>query len=81
MQKAQLKSIADQLEYVTLKTAEQEIGVTRVTLRKYLDQLGVKPKSFHIGDRSLYISRETVNRLKKLKRNPALLEQLQSSQT
>jgi len=81
MQQAQLKSIADQLEYVSLKTAEQEIGVTRVTLRKYLVQLGVKPKSFHIGDRSLYISRETVNRLKKLKRNPALLEQLQSSQT
>jgi len=81
MQQAQLKSIADQLEYVSLKTAEQEIGVTRVTLRKYLVQLGVKPKSFDIGDRSLYISRETVNRLKKLKRNPALLEQLQSSQT
>lgn len=81
MQQVQLQSIADQPEYVTLKTAEQEIGITRVTLRKYLYRLGIKPKSFHIGDRSLYISRESVNRLKKLKQNPALLEQLQSLQS
>ncbi len=81
MQKVQLQSIADQHEYVTLKIAEQEIGITRVTLRKYLHSLEIQPKSFHIGDRSLYISRETVNRLKKLKQNPALLEQLQALQS
>lgn len=78
MQQVKLQSIADQPEYLTLKAAEREIGITRVTLRKYLDQLRIKPISFHIGDRSLYISLEAVDRLKKLKQNPALLDQLQS---
>ncbi len=67
---------ADQPEYVTLKTAEKEIGITRVTLRKYLKKLDIKPRSFHIGNRSLYISRVDLERVRKLKQNPALLEQL-----
>lgn len=67
---------ADQSEYVTLKTAEKEIGITRITLRKYLNKLDIKPRSFHIGNRSLYISREDLERVRKLKQNPALLEQL-----
>ncbi len=78
MHQVKLQSIASQPEYVTLKVAEKEVGITRVTLRKYLDQLKIKPISFHIGDRSLYISLEAVDRLKKLKQNPALLEQLKS---
>ena len=68
----------DQPEYVTLKTAEQEIGITRVTLKKYLNKLNITPRAFHIGDRSLYISRNDLERVKKLKQKPALLEQLRS---
>jgi hypothetical protein len=67
---------ANPLEFVTLKTAEQELGITRVTLRKYLSQLGIEPRSFHIRNRSLYISREELERAKQLKQNPTLLEQL-----
>ncbi len=63
-------------QFVTLKTAEQEIGITRVTLRKYLAQLGIEPQSFHIRDRSLYISLEELELVKQLKQNPAMLEQL-----
>jgi hypothetical protein len=62
--------------YVTLKAAEQEIGVTRITLKKYLTQLGINPRSFHIRDRSLYISHEELQRVKQLKQNPTMLEQL-----
>ncbi len=68
----------DQPAFVTLKAAEQEIGITRVTLRKYLQQLGIEARSFHIGDRSLYISQEEKERVKKLKQNPTLIEQLRS---
>lgn len=63
-------------EYVTLKEAEREVGVTRVTLKRYLNRLGIEPVSFHIKNRSLYISREALGRVMKLKQNPALLEQL-----
>jgi len=68
----------DPTEFVTLKTAEAELEITRVTLRKYLDRLGIEPRSFHIRDRSLYISREELERVKQLKQNPGLLEQLRS---
>jgi response regulator of citrate/malate metabolism len=44
--------------FVTLKEAEQDVGITRVSLRKYLRQLSIEPRSFHIGNRSLYISTE-----------------------
>src|SRR6266496_575872 len=63
-------------EFVTLKSAEAELGITRVTLRRYLQQLGIEPRSFHIRDRSLYISREELERVKQLKQHPGLLEQL-----
>ncbi|GHO91551.1 hypothetical protein KSF_015990 [Reticulibacter mediterranei] len=63
-------------EFVTLKFAETELGITRVTLRRYLKHLGVETRSFHIRDRSLYISREELERVKQLKQNPALLEHL-----
>jgi predicted DNA-binding transcriptional regulator AlpA len=72
----QQHAMMDQSKYVTMKTAEREIGITRVTLRKYLNKLNITPRSFHIGDRSLYISRKDLERVKKLKQNPALLEQL-----
>lgn len=62
--------------YVALKAAEAELGITRVTLRRYLKQLGIEPKTFHIRDRSLYISREELELVKHLKENPALLEHL-----
>jgi hypothetical protein len=60
--------------YVLLKTSEAELGITRVTLRRYLKQLGIEPRSFHIQDRSLYISREELERVRQLKQNPTLLE-------
>jgi hypothetical protein len=67
-------------QYITLKTTEQEIGITRVTLRKYLAQLGIEPRSWHIGDRSLYISQDEKERVKQLKEHPYLLEHLQQEQ-
>lgn len=69
---------SEQATYVTLQAAEREIGITRVTLRKYLNKLGIEPKSWHIGDRSLYISQDEKERVKKLKQNPSLLEQLRT---
>lgn len=65
-------------EYITLKIAEKELGITRVTLKKYLSQLGITPTSFHIRDRSLYISQEELERVKQLKQNPGLLGQLRN---
>jgi len=67
-------------QYVSLKTTEQEIGITRVTLRKYLAQLGIEPRSWHIGDRSLYISQGEKERVKQLKAHPYLLEHLRQEQ-
>ncbi len=63
-------------EYVTLKAAQAELGITRVTLRRYLGQLGIEPRAFHIRDRSLYIAREELERVRQLKQNPGLLERL-----
>lgn len=63
-------------KYVTLKEAESELGMTRVTLRRYLKQLGIEPRAFHIRNRSLYISQEELELVKQLKHNPALLEHL-----
>lgn len=67
--------------FITLKTAEQEIGISRVTLRKYMARLGIEPRTWHIGDRSLYISQEETERIRRLKENPGLLEQLRSPAT
>jgi len=64
--------------YTSLSDAEQEIGISRVTLRKYLGQLNIEPRSFGIGGRTLYISNDEKERLKKLKHNPSLLESLKS---
>ncbi|HZU03373.1 MAG TPA: hypothetical protein VFA10_27145 [Ktedonobacteraceae bacterium] len=65
-------------EYASLTEAEQEIGVSRVTLRKYLRQLGVEPRSFGIGGRTLYISNREKELVKQLKQNPSLLEFLKN---
>jgi hypothetical protein len=70
------KSFSDSPEFVTLKTTQAELSMTRVTLRRYLKQLGIEPRAFHIRDRSLYISREELERVRQLKQNPALLEHL-----
>ncbi len=67
---------ADSAEFVPLKTVVLEIGISRITLKKYLSQLGIQPRSFHIRDRSLYISREEFERVKQLRQNPTLLERL-----
>ena len=64
--------------YVTLLTVQREVGVSRGTLKKYLTYLGIEPVCFHIGTRSLYISREAMTQVKHLKQNPALLAQLPS---
>ena len=66
----------EQDEYVTLLAVQREVGVTRETLRKYLVYLGIEPLCFHIGTRSLYISRDAMERVKQLKRNPTLLHRL-----
>lgn len=62
--------------HVTLLTVQREVGITRGTLKKYLSYLGIEPICFHIGTRSLYISREAMDQVKRLKENPALLAQL-----
>lgn len=62
--------------YIRLKAAEAELGITRVTLRRYLKRLGIEPRAFHIRDRSLYISQEEFELVKRLKLNPALLDHL-----
>lgn len=64
--------------YVSLSEAEQEVGISRVTLRKYLGQLGIEPRSFGIGGRTLFISTDEKERVKRLKHNPSLLESLKS---
>jgi hypothetical protein len=79
MSDEQSRTKPDPAAYVTLKEAEREVGVTRVTLKRYLSRLGIEPVSFHIKNRSLYISRDALEKVTKLKENPALLEQLRSS--
>jgi hypothetical protein len=64
--------------YVALLTVQREVGVSCGTLKKYLSYLGVEPICFHIDTRSLYISREAMAQVKRLKQNPALLAQLPS---
>ena len=64
--------------YVSLSETEQEVGISRVTLRKYLSQLGIEPRSFGIGGRTLYISKDEKERVKRLKHNPSLLESLKT---
>ena len=63
-----------------LKEAEHDIGISRVTLRKYMAQLGIEPRSWHVGDRSLYISQAEKERIQQLKQRPSLLEQLRREQ-
>ena len=62
--------------YVTLLTVQREVGITRGTLKKYLAYLEIEPICFHIGTRSLYISREAMALVARLKQNPALLAHL-----
>ena len=64
--------------YLTLLAVQREVGISRGTLKKYLTYLGIEPICFHIGTRSLYISREAMAQVKHLKQNPALLAQLPS---
>lgn len=64
--------------HMTLLAAQHEVGVSRGTLKKYLTYLGIEPLCFHIGTRSLYISREAMGQVKHLKQNPALRAQLPS---
>lgn len=66
----------EEASYVTLLTVQREVGITRATLKKYLTYLGIEPICFHIGTRSLYISREAMDQVKLLKRNPSLLASL-----
>jgi hypothetical protein len=69
-------SEGEQSAYVTLTIAQSEVGVSRGTLKKYLAFLGIDPVCFHIGTRSLYISRNDLERVKHLKRNPSVLVHL-----
>ena len=73
------RSDAELEEYLTLLAVQQEVGITRGTLKKYLAFLGIEPICFHIGTRSLYISREAMARVKQLKENPGLLTHLRSA--
>lgn len=76
MQPQEQAITAEESRYTSLSDAEQEIGISRVTLRKYLRQLNIEPRSFGIGGRTLYISNDDKERIKKLKHNPSLLESL-----
>jgi hypothetical protein len=67
--------------HVTLLKVEREVGLTCGTLKKYLTYLGIEPICFHIGTRSLYVSREAIVLVQRLKENPALLAQLPSLNT
>jgi hypothetical protein len=69
---------AEQGAYMTLLTVQQEVGITRGTLKKYLAILHIEPVCFHISTRSLYISRDAMALVKQLKQNPALLAHLLS---
>ena len=73
------KPDAEAEEYITLLAVQQEVGITRGTLKKYLAVLGIEPICLHIGTRSLYISREAMDRVKQLKEKPGLLSQLRSA--
>jgi hypothetical protein len=64
--------------YVTLLAVQHEVGLSRGTLKKYLAYLGIEPICFHIGTRSLYISREAMTLVQQQKQNPALLAQVPS---
>ncbi|GAC1347638.1 MAG: hypothetical protein NVSMB27_13500 [Ktedonobacteraceae bacterium] len=66
----------EQSAYVTLLTVQCEIGITRGTLKKYLTYLGLEPICFHIGTRSLYISRKAMTLMQHLKQHPAPLAHL-----
>jgi hypothetical protein len=71
----------EQPAYVTLTVVQGEVGITRGTLKKYLAFLRIEPVCFHIGTRSLYISRDELERVKQLKRNPTVLAHLKSAVT
>jgi hypothetical protein len=45
---------------VTLLAVQREIGIARGTLEHYLSSLSIEPMCFHIGARSLSISREVL---------------------
>ncbi|GAC1432716.1 MAG: hypothetical protein PVS3B3_16560 [Ktedonobacteraceae bacterium] len=64
--------------HMTLLAAQRELGVSRGTLKEYLIYLGIEPLCFHIGTRSLCISRNAMGQVKHLKQKPALLVQLPS---
>jgi hypothetical protein len=59
---------AESSAYVTLLVVQREVGVSCGTLKKYLTYLGIVPICFHIGTRSLYISREAMDQVKRLSR-------------
>ncbi|HET8842228.1 MAG TPA: hypothetical protein VFN35_12210 [Ktedonobacteraceae bacterium] len=64
--------------HVTLLTVQREVGITRVILRKYPMYLGIEPICFHIGTRSLSLSRRQMALVAQLKQKPALLAYLPS---
>ncbi|HEU5380409.1 MAG TPA: hypothetical protein VFV38_33715 [Ktedonobacteraceae bacterium] len=66
----------EETTYLPLLTVQREVGIARATLKKYLRYLGIEPICLHIGTRSLYISREAMAQVARLKQNPASLVQL-----
>lgn len=64
--------------YTSLSDVELEVGMSRVTLRKYLRQLNIEPRSFGIGGRTLFISNDEKERVRLLKSDPSLLESLRN---
>lgn len=67
-----------QSAYMALLVVQCEVGITRVTLKKYLTYLGIEPICFHISTYSLAILREATAQVKQLKQNLTLLAQLRS---
>lgn len=64
--------------YMTLLATQREVGVSRGTLKNSLSFLGLEPLCFHIGTRSLCISRAAMGQVKHPQQKPALLAQLPS---
>lgn len=78
MQK-QSSSGSDEEEQPTFTMVQDQVGISRGTLKKYLAFLGIEPVCFHIGTRRLYISRDDLERVKRLKRDPSILANLMSA--
>ncbi len=69
----------EQSTSVTLIAVQSEVCVSRGTLTKYLAFPGIEPICFHIGTRSLSLSRDELERVTSLNHQLPMLALLTSS--